>query len=251
MQATLPELEKAGPLTRCIEVASIVGACSLIIMHAVRFFNVADLFTWRVVVAVLAALVLADFASGVIHWIADTWGSETLPVLGRRFLRPFRVHHINPDDFLRRDVIDTNGDVAVIAVAFFLSALLIPLVDEFQRLAAMLLFAFGACVLPTNQIHQWAHMSRPPSLVHQLQRRGLILSRENHNKHHVSPYVMNYCIVTGWCNRPLTAIGFFPALERIITRLTGLTPRRDDLALASRLEAPVARMGEAVVKENS
>jgi plasmanylethanolamine desaturase len=251
MQATLPELEKAGRLTRCIEAASIVGACSLIILHAIRFFNAAGLFTWRVAVAVLAALVLADFASGVIHWTADTWGSEALPVLGRRFLRPFRVHHINPDDFLRRDLIDTNGDVAVIAIALFLSALLIPLVDEFQRLAATLLFAFGASVLPTNQIHQWAHMSRPPSLVHQLQRRGLILSRESHDKHHISPYVMNYCIITGWCNWPLTATGFFPALEWIITRVTGLTPRRDELAFASLLEAPVAGMNEAVVKENS
>jgi len=97
--------------------------------------------------------------------------------------------------------------------------------------------AFSAAALPTNQIHQWAHMPSPPALVRWLQRRGIVLSRDEHARHHAEPYVINYCIATGWCNRLLTAIGFFPALERAITRITGWQPRTDEKQFAARLEA--------------
>jgi hypothetical protein len=36
----------------------------------------------------------------------------------------------------------------------------------------------------------------------------------------------------------LTALGFFSGLERLVTRLTGLTPRDDDEAFRSNLGIP-------------
>jgi ubiquitin-conjugating enzyme E2 variant len=179
-------------------------------------------------------VVLADLVSGLVHWIADTWGSESLPVVGRRFLRPFRVHHTNPDDFLRRNFLDTNGDVAMLCLPVLLAGFLIPLDTGPGRLAAVALVAFCAGVLPTNQVHQWAHMPNPPGWVGWLQRRGLLLSHAQHQRHHVAPFAVNYCISTGWCNRPLTTVGFFPALEWVVGRLTGLTPRGEDLAFSAR-----------------
>ena len=129
--------------------------------------------------AVFAAWVLADLASGIVHWSADTWGSETMPVLGPRFLRPFRVHHTNPDDFLRRNFVDTNGDVALLSLPVLAGALLIPLGTEPARNAALLFVAFAASALPTNQVHQWAHMASPPGPVRWLQERRLLLSHES------------------------------------------------------------------------
>lgn len=153
-----------------------------------------------------------------------------MPILGPRLLHPFRVHHLNPADFLRRQFIDTNGDVALLAVPVLLAAQRIPLDNAASVAWAVFVAAFTCVGLMTNQIHQWAHMPRAPRVIAWLQASGLILSHAAHEQHHRPPYARNYCIATGWCNRPLAAIGFFPALERAVTRLTGVPPRRDDEA---------------------
>jgi ubiquitin-conjugating enzyme E2 variant len=77
----------------------------------------------------------------------------------------------------------------------------------------------------TSQFHQWAHMSKPPGVVAWLQRRGLLLGHSHHARHHKSPFVANYCITTGWCDPLLTRIHFWPALEWVVSKLTGLHPR--------------------------
>ena len=67
-----------------------------------------------------------------------------------------------------------------------------------------------------------------------LQRRGLILSIEAHARHHCEPYIANYCIATGWCNRWLTAMDFFPRSRAIVTRISGLQPRADEQTFVDR-----------------
>jgi ubiquitin-conjugating enzyme E2 variant len=192
---------------------------------------------WWLLGALVVGAFAADLASGLVHWTADTWGRETFPFFGRRLLRPFRVHHVNPDDFAGRRFLDVNGDVAMIVLAILLGALTLPLDRDWGRLAEVFVFSFCVVGLPTNQVHQWAHMQAAPALVRFLQRTGIILSRQEHARHHVAPFVLHYCIATGWCNRWLTAIDFFPRLERLITRLTGVEPRADDTAFQASLSA--------------
>jgi ubiquitin-conjugating enzyme E2 variant len=139
---------------------------------------------------------------------------------------------VNPRDFLRRDFVDCNGDVAMLTCPILAAAWALPAGDEPGRLAVALLVGFAATALPTNQVHQWAHRPDPPALVARLQRARVILPRAEHARHHVPPHVSNYCIATGWCNRPLGALGLFPALERAISRLTGAEPRRDEREFA-------------------
>jgi ubiquitin-conjugating enzyme E2 variant len=86
----------------------------------------------------------------------------------------------------------------------------------------------------TNQIHKWAHVDGVPAPVRWLQGLGVVLGCQDHARHHAHPYDVRYCITTGWCNRPLEAIGFFRRLERAITRLTGAVPRSDDRRYESR-----------------
>jgi ubiquitin-conjugating enzyme E2 variant len=236
----LPRHDDFTGRRRCIEATCIATAVALLGWHLARLASTPGIIRWWLPFAAIGGALAADFVSGLIHWTADTWGSETMPVLGRRFVRPFRVHHVNPDDFLRRSFLDTNGDVAAIVAGFLTAGFLLPLDAAWGRVAAVMLVAFCVAGLPTNQIHQWAHMPRPPRLVRWLQDRRLVLGRPDHLRHHRAPYAAHYCIATGWLNRPLEAIGFFRRLEQFITRVTGLRPREDDEAFQVSVESGVA-----------
>lgn len=219
MSVSLPKHDVMGRGTRALEAGSLALAGALLLTHVLRAAVGGVELAWWLPLALAAGAVTADLASGLVHWFADTWGSDSMPLLGRRLVRPFRVHHANPEDLLERDFVDCNGDVALLAC--------LPLAGAFAApppLAAFL-FALGAVSLPTNQVHQWAHRTDPPRLVAWLQRRGAILSHTAHARHHRAPHTSHYCIATGWCNRALGACGFFRGLERGITALTGIEPR--------------------------
>ncbi len=223
-----PVLETPGVLTRAFALASIAAAVVMLVVHVARLVHAETALAWWLVPLCIAGMVTADFLSGVVHWGADTWGAESMPVLGKRLLRPFRVHHINPADFLTRHWIDTNGDVATMVSAVLAIAFLIPLDATVGRASLVFVLSVAAITLPTNQVHQWAHMASPPRLVRVLQSTGLLLSHPQHAMHHAPPYVSNYCIALGWCNSVLVRTQFFPRFERVITSLTGAQPRADE-----------------------
>ena len=229
----LPGHDTVGGLTKVIEVISLIAAGELVVANVAHVFLAGLLLHWWSPFVIVVAALSADLVSGLVHWTADTWFDDDMPVLGRRFLRPFRVHHVNPDDFLRRDFVDCNGDVAMLNIPILMVALAMP-ETVLGGTTSLALTTFSLVSLPTNQVHQWAHMPSPPAFVRWLQRRGAILSAEAHGRHHRAPYVANYCIATGWCNRWLTAIDFFPACERLIARVTGVQPRADEHSFADR-----------------
>lgn len=208
--------------------SAVAAACSLLVWLGCRIVAQLDLWQWWVPLALAAGVAAADFGSGLVHWAADTWGRDDCPLVGPRLLVPFRVHHMNPDDFLRRRFIDTNGEVAVIAVPILLLLLAVPIDQPWGGVVTVFGFAFCGLGSLTNQIHQWSHMPAPPAAVRAMQACGLLLGRDEHAAHHARPHDRRYCITTGWCNRPLDAIGFFRRLESAITHLTGVAPRHDD-----------------------
>ena len=233
----LPQHDEIYWSRRLLEAVWIGTALTLIAYHCFSLaLSIGLRFPWMPLV-MLAGFVTADFLSGFIHWTADTWFRDTMPILGQRLLKPFRVHHVNPDDFLRRNVLDTNGDVAFIVIPFLIAVFWISTTETWSAALAVYVVSFCAAGLPTNQVHQWAHMKNPPTVVRWLQSSRLILSRRAHLQHHKAPHIDNYCIALGWCNPLLTAIDFFPRLERTVTQLTGLQPRHDDQKYYAALEA--------------
>ncbi len=117
----LPQHDEIYLFRRLLESLWIGTALTLIGYHMVNLVSTPSLRSSWILFVVLAGFFTADFLSGMIHWTADTWFSDTMPILGQRVLKPFRVHHVNPDDFLRRNFLDTNGDVAVLVIPFLIA----------------------------------------------------------------------------------------------------------------------------------
>jgi len=228
---------------KSIEVIFVVSAVGAILAHIVRFAGIPEIWDWWLPLMVLLAFPVADLVSGVVHWLGDTWGHADTPLVGRNFIRPFRFHHTHPLDMLNSHFFTTNSDPAMISLFFLLPAFALPLDTAWGRVVAVFVVAFTVWGLPTSQFHKWAHMKNPPLLVGWLQRRGLILSPEHHWRHHKSPFLTNYCIVSGWCDRVLNVTRFFPALEWLVSRVTGLAVRPDDAQAPSQVRRTVGTHG--------
>src|SRR6185437_6894476 len=71
---------------------------------------------WVAGAGLFTSYVAADFISGFVHWLADTWGRVTMPVIGQALLRPFRLHHVDQKEITRHDYIETNGANCMISL---------------------------------------------------------------------------------------------------------------------------------------
>jgi hypothetical protein len=211
------------------ELASLCAFVGLLAGWAWRL-RVEDLASaWVVAGGLLTASVLADLGSGLVHWFADTWGSQDWPIVGRALFAPFREHHRDPKAITRHGFIETNGASAAVALPLVGAAWLLQGLPTWWALYLGVVLAGTATLgVLTNSIHRWAHSDRVPGLVAFMQRRGLILSPAVHDLHHVAPHTTHYCITHGWLNPLLSRVQFFRALERVISRVTGLVPRAED-----------------------
>ncbi len=177
--------------------------------------------------AALLAWLATDFASGLIHWTFDTWGSPRTPFFGPWFIRAFREHHADPRAMTRHDFVETNGSSALAGLPLLLVG--VSLAPGFAQ-AFVVFLALGGLV--ANQCHKWAHLrnsDRSP-VVRLLQRAGLTLSPEIHRRHHARPHATHYCTASGWLNWALERTGFFRGLEIFIAAAVRAAPRGDEIA---------------------
>lgn len=207
---------------------AIVAAACLSILNLARLADLAFAGAWLPLLGgALAGILVADFATGLVHWACDTWGDARTSWVGPGLIASFREHHRDPSAMLDHDWIEVNGEVAIAAATAF-ALMTLPISQAWlgeNAFAAGFGWAGVSCAALANQLHQWAHLPRPPLAIRSLQRAGLILSRERHGAHHRAPNTRGYCISTGWSNALLDAVGFWRVMERAITKLTGAEPR--------------------------
>jgi ubiquitin-conjugating enzyme E2 variant len=218
---------------RRFEIASIVAYCCVMTWLVSGLVPLAPEYPWLMASAFMSGFVLADFVSGVIHWLADTWGSPDMPLIGQALIRPFREHHVDQKEITRHDFIETNGNNCFISIVPAVCGALVPLTGPRNVFIATAIFSVTLWVLFTNQFHKWAHLDDPPRWIAFLQKLNLVLPRDHHAVHHSAPYAKYYCITVGWLNEPLHRVRFFQILEWIISALTGLVPREDDIGAAA------------------
>lgn len=196
-------------------------------------FALAAAGTWRVAaqsddrvllvgLAVFAGYLMADFISGVVHWMGDRYGTPETPVLGPNFVQPFRHHHVDPEEMTRHDFIETNGNNSVVTVPVMAAAWILPVGPDWGLFAFTALISMTWWVFATNQFHKWSHQRAAPFWVGWLQRARIILEPGHHDVHHTPPYETYYCITSGWLNAPLHRLRFWSRAERAVERLLGI-----------------------------
>ncbi len=171
---------------------------------------------WLIALAIPLGVVGGDLISGIVHWAADTYGSEDTPVIGPSLVKPFRLHHVYPRDICTHGLVETTGNVCILAVPVLSACLyLLWLMPESGVVAFLVvcLALTAAATVATNQFHKWVHQVSPSSFARWLQRKRLVLEPQHHKLHHMQPFDMNYCITNGWLNPLLNKIKFFRRLE--------------------------------------
>ena len=224
---------------RAYELSGIVGAVIMACWLLLRIVHSAPVSFWWMALAALIGMVAADFTSGFVHWMFDTWGSVDTRVVGRLVIRTFRHHHVDEKAITHHDFVETNGhNFALSLLPGTVGVLWVrpETATSFDVFFGMALLGLAVVNAWTSQIHKWAHTDERPRIVRLLQDARIILHPGHHAVHHKMPYRRNYCITLGWLNAPLGAIRFFETLERIITAVTGAIPRADDLGELAAVE---------------
>jgi ubiquitin-conjugating enzyme E2 variant len=173
---------------------------------------------WLAFVGLLVGYLLADFASGLVHWFCDTFFSEDTPLIGRLLIGPFREHHELPQRIAECRFIEQDTGNFFVLIPLLAVLLMRPALSMGGLLGAGIVLGLCAGSFVVNSVHRWAHAEQAPRWVRVLQRAGLIISPERHARHHTT-HDRSYCITLGWLNPPLDSLAFFPRLERAIRRL--------------------------------
>lgn len=170
---------------------------------------------WDVAPCALAAAagwLAADFASGLVHWFADTFFEEDTRWIGPLLIQPFREHHRDPQAMTQHSFLELTGNSCLVLLPVVGAALALPLSSVSQ--AAVMTFALG--LFATNLFHKWAHEPVPGAFIRRLQNCWLILPPAHHSHHHSDGYGAAYCVTTGWTNPLAEACGAFAMLHRLL-----------------------------------
>lgn len=175
-----------------------------------------------VVFQTIGVILAVDFASGLVHWLEDSYGSKKWPILGKWVIEPNIRHHLQPRYFTKSTFWKRNLVTAILAGSLLLFITLMGWFHWTWTLAA----AIGAI---TNEIHCWAHRSPRENgkVITFLQKAKVLQSPRSHATHHTDPTDRSYCSVTDWLNPLLDSIDFFARIERLVLKTTGIKRRVD------------------------
>ena len=172
-----------------------------------------------IVVAGALAFLVADFLSGLVHFLCDNLGSPETPVLGQKFIKAFREHHDDPAAMTDGDFIEVNADNFFVCLPALIPCVVWLDVHDHLYLATFLAILM-VCITITNEVHKWAHMSGVSPFVQRLQSSPFVLAPAKHQRHHTAPYDSYYCITSGVLNPALARVHFWQGLLRVCRRPT-------------------------------
>jgi len=168
---------------------------------------------------ILVSLLIADFITGLMHWAEDTWLRPGKSALLDRFIVNDNIDHHRYPGKIRAGAYWATNRVCIVLALVTGALLAIVHVHMWEPYFVLALLS------QSNQIHLWAHSSRPPLPVKMLQRAGLLQSTAHHAEHHKRPYASRFCTMTAFLNPVLDRIQFWRGLEAIVVFFGGTVQR--------------------------
>lgn len=159
----------------------------------------------------LLGWLIADLATGFLHYLEDRIGGPDWPIVGKHIIAPNRLHHVAPMDFLKQGFIERNWTTWLAALP------LMALWIWFFGIDAVLVSASLAGLM-ANEIHGFAHRRDAPRIIRVMQQTGFLQSRKGHARHHRPPQNSDFCTVSDWLNPWLEYFGLWRALDRLFLK---------------------------------
>lgn len=174
------------------------------------------------VIQLFGVLLCADFVSGVVHWLEDSYGNPSWPLIGQSIIAPNIEHHHHPRSFTKGTFWSRNFGLMILSGLILSAVYLLGWFDW-----KWVFFAGIGSV--ANEIHCWAHRSprENGSVIGSLQKIGILQSAKAHAIHHTDPKDRGYCTVTNYLNPILDRLRFFERIERMLFRLLSIRRRVD------------------------
>ncbi len=171
-----------------------------------------------------AAVLLADFISGLIHWAEDAYARKDTPIIGKWIGEANLEHHHKPRAFVTRSWWQSSWDL-------FLAASLIVAGAWWLKLMHWSVLVFAFISANANQIHKWAHKAPHENgrLVTWMQKFKIIQSQRHHALHHKGEKNSHYCSVTNVLNPVLERLRFWKRFEKFNEFAFGLKRRSESV----------------------
>jgi plasmanylethanolamine desaturase len=170
----------------------------------------------EVVLRIIGCIYAADFFTGFIHWLEDTFWTEETPVIGKWLIQPNELHHKKPTAFLAKSWWQSSYDALLIGLIILGIALWTGYLN--WELGLFIGISISAC-----QIHKYAHIppGRLPAFIRLLQKFRIIQDCSHHVKHHMKESNTNYCLITPFLNPVLGKTHFWQLMEFILKPVLG------------------------------
>lgn len=172
------------------------------------------------VLAIPLGAAMADLATGLAHWGGDTFFREDTPIIGARWIRPFREHHRDPLAMTEHGILEVSGNPCLVLALLLALAHIagVAFRESAHPFLGATLLVFCLAVAVANSAHRWAHVAHPPRWIAHLQRWRLLLPPGAHARHHDGCFDRAFCVATGWCNPVLDRSALLPWLEARLAR---------------------------------
>src|SRR6266567_1132990 len=107
-----------------------------------------------VIFEIIGTVLVADFLSGVFHWLEDAYGRENWPITGRLITKPNILHHRDARFFTRHGWWQSSWLLLCLGLVVLAGAWACGMLT--WQVSLVVILGINA-----NQVHKWAH--RMPS----------------------------------------------------------------------------------------